>query len=130
MVEQKQNTDSLVSPVTAIELFVNEPWLSFIRDGKKIVEGRAGSLKDYSGWVGKKARFHSLKQEVIVQIIEVHHYDTLREFLNKEGWKNVAPHLGSFDETEKAYLQFYPGDFIKKAGGMNGIIVAIQPPVL
>ena len=73
MVEQKQNTDSLVSPVTAIELFVNEPWLSFIRDGKKIVEGRAGSLKDYSGWVGKKARFHSLKQEVIVQIIEVHH---------------------------------------------------------
>ena len=56
-----------------------------------------------------------------MQIIEVHHYDTLHEFLNKEGWKNAALHLGSFDETEKAYLQFYPGDFIKKAGGMNGI---------
>ncbi len=71
-----------------------------------------------------------LKQDVIVQIIEVQHYATLCEFLDVEGWKNAAPHLGSFDETEKDYLQFYPGDFIKKAGGMNGIIVAITPPML
>ena len=35
MVEPKLNTDSLVSPVTTIELFVNEPWLSSIREGKK-----------------------------------------------------------------------------------------------
>ena len=130
LVDLKQNMDSLVPPTTSIELFVNEPWLSFIRDGKKTVEGRAGPLNDYSSWVGKKVRFYSLKQDVFVHVIEVHHYDNLHEFLNVEGWKNAAPHLGSFDDTVNAYLKFYPGDFIEKAGGMNGIIVSMQPPIL
>jgi hypothetical protein len=44
--------------------------------------------------------------------------------------QQIVLHLGSFGETEKAYLQFYPGDFIKKAGGMNDIIFAIQSPML
>lgn len=112
----------------SIELFVNEPWLSAIRDGKKMVEGRAGPLEEFSGWIGKQARFYSSQQEVIVNVIDVHHYDTLQEFLDAEGWKNAAPHLNSLEETVNAYLQFYPDDYISKHGGMNGIIISVVQP--
>ncbi len=121
-------TEQLSSPHPSIELFVNEPWLSAIRDGKKTVEGRAGALEEFSGWIGKQARFYSSEQEVIVNIIDVHHYDTLLEFLHAEGWKNAAPHLDSLEETINAYLQFYPDDYISKAGGMNGIIISVSQP--
>lgn len=118
----------LSSPKPSIELFVNEPWLSAIRDGKKTVEGRAGPLEEFSGWIGKQARFCSSEQDVIVNVIDVHHYDTLQEFLNVEGWKNAAPHLNSLEETVNAYLQFYPGDYISEHGGMNGIIISVAHP--
>lgn len=94
----------------------------------KKVEGRAGPLEEFSGWIGKHARFYSSEQEVIVNIIDVHHYDTLREFLCAEGWKNAAPHLDSLEESVNAYLQFYPGEYISKAGGMNGIIISVVQP--
>jgi ASC-1-like (ASCH) protein len=113
-------------PSTPIELFVNEPWLSSIRDGMKTVEGRAGPLIEFSGWVGKKAKFYSKEQELIINVLEVHHYATLNDYLNAEGWQNAAPHLSSFEETVNAYLQFYPEDYIRDHGGMNGIIVSVQ----
>ena len=120
--------EQLSSPRPSIELFVNEPWLSAIRDSKKKVEGRAGRLEEFSGWIGKQARFYSSEQEVIVNVIDVHHYDTLQEFLHVEGWKNAAPHLNSLEETVNAYLQFYPDDHISQAGGMNGIIISVSQP--
>ena len=126
IVEPKQNMHSLISPVVAIELFVNEPWLSSIRDGKKTVEGRTGPLKEFSEWIGKKAKFYSKEQELIVDVIEVHHYDTLEAYLFAEGWKNAAPHLNSFEDTVNAYLQFYPGNYVRDNGGMNAIIVSVQ----
>ena len=121
-------SQQLSSPKPSIELFVNEPWLSAIRDGAKIVEGRAGPLEEFSGWIGKQARFCSSEQDVIVNVIDVHHYDTLQEFLDVEGWKNAAPHLNSLEETVNAYLQFYPGDYISEHGGMNGIIISVAHP--
>lgn len=112
----------------SIELFVNEPWLSAIRDGRKKVEGRAGTLETYAAWTGQQARFCSNQQEVIVNVLEVHHYDTLEAFLQAEGWQNAAPHLSSREETAAKYLEFYPGDFISQHGGMNGIIVEVARP--
>jgi ASC-1-like (ASCH) protein len=114
----------LGSPVS-INLFVNEPWLSNIRDGKKRVEGRAGALEDFSCWVGRQATFYNSKQKVTVRILDVHHYGPLKEFLAFEGWANAAPHLRNMDESVAAYLQFYPGTYIDKAGGMNGIVISV-----
>lgn len=111
----------------AIELFVNEPWLSAIRDGRKRVEGRAGTLETYAGWIGQQVRLCSDEGEVIVKVLAVHHYDTLSAFLDAEGWQNAAPHLGSREETAAKYLEFYPGDFIDRHGGMNGIIIEVAP---
>ena len=108
-----------------IHLFVNEPWLSNIRDGKKRVEGRAGTLKDFSCWIGQEATFYNKSQKVTVQIVDVRHYNTLQEFLSSEGWQNVAPHLHNIDEVKAAYLSFYPGTYIDKAGGMNGIVISV-----
>jgi ASC-1-like (ASCH) protein len=121
---EKSGTQA-TAPDYSIELFVNEPWLSAIRDGTKKVEGRAGRLDEFSGWIGKRARFHSSEQEVIVTVSDVHHYNTLQDFLRVEGWKNAAPHLKSEAETAEAYLNFYPGDHIAKAGGMNGIMISV-----
>lgn len=115
-----------------INLFVNEPWLSTIQDGKKRVEGRAGTLKDFSCWIGREATFYNTSQKVTVQILDVRHYNTLQEFLSSEGWQNVAPHLHNMDEVKAAYLTFYPGTYIDKAGGMNGIVISVvndTPPL-
>lgn len=115
------------TPAVAIELFVDEPWLSAIREGKKTVEGRAGPRQEFAGWIGQTAKFYSAKQALLVRIIDVHHYATLSEFLTAEGWQNAAPHLSSLQATEKAYLEFYPGDYIRDHGGMNGIMISLQP---
>lgn len=106
-----------------IELFVNEPWLTAIREGTKPVEGRAGPREAFAGWIGKEIRLYSKLQEVIVKVSGVHHYDTLDDFLNGEGWQKAAPHLKSRKTTVDAYLGFYPGDTIAKEGGMNGILI-------
>ena len=113
-------------PKPSIELFVNEPWLTAIREGRKKVEGRAGTRQTYANWVGQQVRFCSAEQEVIVTVLAVHHYETLSAFLDAEGWQNAAPHLGSREETTTQYLEFYPGDFIARHGGMNGIIIEVN----
>lgn len=102
-------------------LHVREPWLTLIKEGKKTVEGRKGSREKHSIWVGRRVRFYNETQEVFVQVLKVEHYVGLDPFLVCEGWERCAPHLKSFDETKKAYQQFYSDDVIKKDGGMNAI---------
>lgn len=106
-------------------LSVQEPWLSYIATGVKTVEGRAGPAEKFARWIGHRAIFYSAMQEVVVEVLDVHHYDTLDEYLAAEGWQKVAPHLSSLDGTIKAYLGFYSRDKIKSIGGMNGIVVRV-----
>jgi ASC-1-like (ASCH) protein len=106
-----------------IELFVNEPWLTAIREGTKPVEGRTGPRSAFAGWIDREIRFYSNRQEVIVKVADIPHYDTLDDFLYGEGWQKAAPSLNSKKATVEAYLDFYPGDTIRQQGGMNGILV-------
>ena len=115
------------APSTPIELFVNEPWLAAIRQGKKTVAGRAVPRQEFAAWIGRVAKFYSAKQALRVRIAAVHHDATLREVLATEGWQNAAPHLSSLPETEKAYLPFYSGNYIRGHGGMNGLMISLQP---
>ncbi len=64
-----------------IELFVNEPWLTAMREGTKPGEGRADPRSAFAGWIGREIRYYSKLQEVIVKVSGVHHYDTLDAFL-------------------------------------------------
>jgi len=104
-------------------LHIREPWLELIRTGKKTVEGRPGPKSKFSRWIGKDLKLISGKQEVIVSVIDVHHYDDLNSYLDGEGWEKVAPHLKSREETLQAYHQFYTDNDIKTRGGMNGIVL-------
>lgn len=106
-------------------LSVREPWLEEIRTGRKIVEGRAGSINKFTPYMSHVARFYSSHQTVLVRIITVRHYDTLYDYLDGEGWQNVAPHLHSRAETVDAYHKFYSDERIRQVGGMNALVIEV-----
>jgi ASC-1-like (ASCH) protein len=107
------------------ELPVSEPWLKLIASGAKRVEGRKGSSDKYAKWVGARVKLMNRERTVIVRVAAVRHYPTLADYLDAEGWANVAPHLHSYEETAAAYRQFYSDAKIAAAGGMNAIQVEV-----
>lgn len=106
-------------------LFISEPWLNDIINGKKTVSGRAGTPARFSPWIGEVAKFCNSTHTVYVKVVDVRHYDDLPSYLTAEGWKKVAPHLKSYDEVRNAYSAFYKGGEaeIKSRGGFCGIVV-------
>jgi len=106
-------------------LSVQEPWLEQIRIGKKKVEGRSGSANKFLQWIGKEATFVSKSQSVRVKVINVRHYNSLYDYLDKEGWEMVAPHLTSYNETIDEYHKFYSDKKIQSVGGMNAIEIEL-----
>lgn len=108
-----------------ITLSVRDPWLTYIEKGIKTVEGRTGNEEKFKNWIGKEVIFFNSKKKILVKVLDVHHYKTLYEYLDNEGFKNVLPGIPSYQEAVDIYHQFYDDEKIKNAGGMCGIVVKV-----
>jgi ASC-1-like (ASCH) protein len=107
-------------------LHISEPWLTQIKLGNKIVEGRKGNNDKYKNWVKKYAVFYNNKLTILVMVKEIRHYATLYDYLNYEKPKNVAPHIGdNYDEVVKAYHEFVSDAEIEEVGGFNGLVIEL-----
>lgn len=111
-----------------LSLHVRPPWLAEIASGRKRVEGRAGPKSKHAAWVGKTVRLYNDHQSLLARVVAVRNYPTLGEYLEAEGWRRVAPHLGSLAEAEEAYrsLPGYESDeAVQLRGGINAIELAL-----
>ncbi len=86
-----------------LELDVQEPYLSLIRNGKKVVEGRLGKSKYMELVAGDLIKINDLE----LRILEVNKYPSFREMLIMEGVKNVIPDAKDLDSAVNVYYRFY-----------------------
>lgn len=88
-----------------IQLNVQEPYLSFILNGQKTIEGRLnkGKFKDLQ--IGDILIIGSEENKFIINKLTT--YQSFREMLEKEGIENVIPDKNTLDEAEGVYHNFY-----------------------
>jgi ASC-1-like (ASCH) protein len=125
---------------------VQEPWFSSIGEAdftkRKTVEGRVGNATKHLYLKDKIVKIKSGNRYLYVKIKQIEHYDTLEEYVQAEGWKNVAPHANSYLDTLEKYSQvmtFNPTkdylikvfgtDRIKEEGGINALHLELLSPI-
>lgn len=115
------------------KLYVQSPWYEEIVSGKKTIEGRSGPYQKFKEWIGGELALENKNSKIIVKVIDVKHYDTLEEYIDKSNWKNIAPHMDSREETIQAYRDIidrdghhvFSDENIKSHGGMNAIYLQL-----
>ena len=105
-----------------ISLNVQEPYLSFILNGKKTVEGRLnkGKFKDLK--VGDKLSIGP--DETLFMVKQINYYDRFRNMIIGEGVKNVIPDKNTVEDAEAIYYKFYTKEQEKEFGVLAVIIEA------
>ena len=107
-------------------LFVDDPWLTQILLGNKLVEGRKGPKSKYEEWIGKDVIFYNNSIKILVHVEAVRHYNTLYDYLNFEGLEKVAPHITTgYDAVVDAYHKFGSDEEIGHGGGFNSIVIKL-----
>ena len=88
-----------------IKLNVEEPYLSFILNGQKTIEGRLnkGKFKDLQ--VGDILLIGQDEKSFIIERTTI--YKSFREMIEKEGIENVIPDKDNIDDAEAVYYKFY-----------------------
>lgn len=99
-----------------IILDVQEPYLSFILNGQKTVEGRLnkGKFKDLK--IGDILLIGPDEKRFLIEGITL--YKSFREMIEKEGIENVIPDKDNIDEAEAVYCKFYTKEQEKEFGVM------------
>ena len=95
-----------------LELDVQEPFLSFIKSGHKIVEGRLAKEKYLNLKKGDIIKINDI--EVIIK--GVIKYLSFEEMLIMEGVKNVIPNAQKLSEAVNVYYKFYSKEDEKTLG--------------
>jgi ASC-1-like (ASCH) protein len=86
-----------------LELDVQEPFLSFIKSGQKIVEGRLAKEKYLNLKKGDLIKIN----DVEVEVADIFKYKSFEEMIIKEGIKNVIPNANSLKGAVNVYYKFY-----------------------
>ena len=102
-------------------LNVQEPYYSFIKSGKKVVEGRLGKSKYSSLKPGDLIKINDLE----VEVTSLRSYPSFGDMLTHEGIERVIPDAKSLEEAVDVYYRFY-----KKADeerfGVVGISIKLK----
>ncbi len=100
-----------------IPLNVQEPYLSFILNGQKTVEGRLnkGKFKDLK--VGDVLLIGPEENKFLIERTTV--YKSFREMIEKEGIENVIPDKDNIDDAEAVYYKFYTKEQEKEFGVLS-----------
>ena len=98
------------------ELHCQEPWFSYLREGKKTVEGRLNDQECDSIRKGDEIELYNDKQRFRLTVTKVKKFATLTEYLETVGLKAALPGIKTIDEGRKIYLQFYTEEQIEQYG--------------
>ncbi|MBP6911797.1 MAG: ASCH domain-containing protein [Candidatus Pacebacteria bacterium] len=97
-----------------IQLNVQEPYLSFILNGQKTIEGRLnkGKFKDLK--TGDVLLVGPEEKKFLIEMTTI--YKSFREMIEKEGIENVIPDKDNIYEAESVYYGFYTKEQEKEFG--------------
>jgi len=96
-----------------LELNIQEPYFSLIKNGQKTVEGRLGKDKYFTFKQGDNVVFNGGLEIEIKNIVK---YKSFKEMLIFEGLKNVLPEVQTLEEGEQIYYKFYKKEDEQKYG--------------
>jgi ASC-1-like (ASCH) protein/GNAT superfamily N-acetyltransferase len=85
---------------------LKEPYLSYIREKKKTVEGRLNVGVFKSVKPGDVVVFFNHRREIRVVVEYVHKYDDFRSMLRNEGVSGMLPDISSVEEAVRIYRSF------------------------
>jgi len=90
-----------------IEITVSDPWFTYIKLGKKTIEGRLnkGKFTEF-----KKNDLLKIKNEnkyIICKIKKIKKYNTFKEYLTMEGLIRTLPKITNLKEGINEYKKFY-----------------------
>lgn len=105
-----------------LELDVQEPYLGFIKSGKKTVEGRLAKEKYLKLESSDLIRINNLE----IKVLNVNRYKSFSEMLVMEGVKNVIPNKDNLDDAQNVYYNFYTREDEKKYGVVGISILVIR----
>ncbi|MCB1111783.1 MAG: ASCH domain-containing protein [Chlamydiales bacterium] len=107
-----------------LQLHCQEPWFSYIKEGKKIVEGRKYTEKIRKLHPGDKIEFFNGSDRFITEVVAIRVYPSIEEYLRKECVDNVLPGINEMDEGLRIYRQ-WSNDAEVDAWGFAAIQVAL-----
>jgi ASC-1-like (ASCH) protein len=96
-----------------IDINVQEPYVSFILNGTKTVEGRLNKGKFLNIKITDTLRINN-NEEFIVVAKNI--YSSFKDMIASEGLKNVIPDVASIDEAVAVYYKFYTKEDEQKYG--------------
>jgi len=104
----------MINFMLTIPINVQEPYLSFILNGQKTVEGRLnkGKFKDLK--VGDKLSIGP--DEKLFTVKQINCYDSFKNMIIKEGISNVVPDKNTIEDAEAVYYKFYTKEREKEFG--------------
>lgn len=108
------------------KIHCQEPWFSKIRSGIKTVEGRKFNIKYSNLRCGDLLEFYCDDESFLTEVVAVKVYNSLEEYLEKEGYQNVLPGVISFEEAVNVYLKYNSPYELQIAGGFLGIHIKIH----
>lgn len=83
-----------------------EPYMTFIEEGKKTVEGRVGNSYYTKIKSGSVLRLYNREKEIWCEVTHTHSYSTFKAMLEKEGLKNMLPQAKSIEDGIRIYRSF------------------------
>ncbi len=107
---------------TVFQIICDEPWFSFIRNGKKQVEGRKNSPKFQKIHVGDLIDFSNGKEIFRAIVTEIRSYTSLEDYLDDVTVQKALPNIASLEDAVKIYHQWSTPEEIQTFGFL-GIFV-------
>ncbi len=86
------------------EINVQEPYFTFIKEGRKTVEGRLNKGKFLEIKVGDEIL---LNNELKLKVTDKKIYSSFKSMIETEGAEKVIPNAQNIDEAEAVYYKFY-----------------------
>lgn len=97
-----------------LTLNIIEPYLSFILNGQKIIEGRLNNGKFKNLKIGDILLIGPKEEKFYIEKISI--YESFKDMLSKEGIHNVVPDKNSIEEAVEVYYNFYTREQEKEFG--------------
>jgi ASC-1-like (ASCH) protein len=87
---------------------VREPYFSFIKNKKKIIEGRLNTGKYSLFKKNDTIKINNKNNDyIIVQITKLKKYKTFEEYLSREGLNRTLPNIKTISDGVDIYHAFY-----------------------
>lgn len=104
----------------------DDPWFTYIKQGRKPVEGRKKTHTYKRIKVGDYINFSNGKESFLAAVTEIRDYDTLEEYLEDVTLAKALPGVKTMQEALDIYYEWSPEEKIKQYGFLGIFVEPIE----